>query len=133
MGTRRRRVVARSEEDLAQKRDLILDAAMRMLLEKGFARSTMSDVAQVADIGRGTVYWHFPSKNGLFLAAVQREVDRAAERQHQPDLDQEQAGVLLRGLARDPGQRYARAGDFTAARYPQLIGNTTYQAIAFHA
>jgi AcrR family transcriptional regulator len=72
----KKRQVARSPEDLAAKRDQILDAAMACLLDKGFARSTMSDVATQADIGRGTVYWHFPSKDDLFLAMVQRETDK---------------------------------------------------------
>jgi len=72
----KKRQVARSPEDLAAKRDKILDAAMAMLLEKGFARTTMSDVAKAAGIGRGTVYWHFPSKDELFLAVVQRETDK---------------------------------------------------------
>jgi AcrR family transcriptional regulator len=72
----KKRQVARSPEDLAAKRDQILDAAMACLLDKGFARSTMSDVATQADIGRGTVYWHFPSKDDLFLAVVQRETDK---------------------------------------------------------
>jgi len=71
----KKRQVARSPEDLAAKRDQILDAAMAMLLEKGFARTTMSDVAKTAGIGRGTVYWHFPSKDELFLALVRRETD----------------------------------------------------------
>ena len=76
MTPRKKRQVARSPEDLAAKRHQILDAAMAMLHEKGFARTTMSDVARRAGIGRGTVYWHFPSKDELFLAVVQREVEQ---------------------------------------------------------
>jgi AcrR family transcriptional regulator len=77
MTTPKKRQVARSPEDLAAKRDQILDAAMVCLNDRGFGRSTMSDVAKAAGIGRGTVYWHFPSKDELFLAVIQREVDKA--------------------------------------------------------
>jgi AcrR family transcriptional regulator len=72
----KKRKVARSPEDLAAKRDQILDAAMACLHSTGFARSTMSDVARQAGIGRGTVYWHFSSKDELFLAVVHRETER---------------------------------------------------------
>jgi len=70
----RKRNVARSPEDLAKKRDLILDAAMTLLTDKGYTKTTMSDVATAADIGRGTVYWHFKSKDDLFFALVTREI-----------------------------------------------------------
>ncbi len=76
MSPRKKRQVARSPEDLAAKRNQILDAAMACLHESGFARTTMTDVAKQAGIGRGTVYWHFLSKDELFLAVVQREVDQ---------------------------------------------------------
>jgi AcrR family transcriptional regulator len=76
MTPRNKRQVARSPEDLEAKRNQILDAAMACLHESGFARTTMSDVAKQAGIGRGTVYWHFPSKDELFLAVVQRETDK---------------------------------------------------------
>jgi AcrR family transcriptional regulator len=76
MSSTKKRQVARSPEDLEAKRNQILDAAMACLHSTGFARTTMSDVAGRAGIGRGTVYWHFASKDELFLAVVQREVDQ---------------------------------------------------------
>ena len=36
----------------------------------------MDDLAKAAGIGRGTVYWHFPSKDDLFLAVVHRETEK---------------------------------------------------------
>jgi len=73
---RKRREVARSPEDLERKRNRILDAAMRLLADKGYARTTISDVAKEAGIGRGTVYWHFASKDELFMSALEREFGR---------------------------------------------------------
>jgi AcrR family transcriptional regulator len=76
---RKRREVARSAEDLERKRNHLLDTAMQLLVEKGYARTTMSDVAKAAGVGRGTVYWHFPSKDDLFLNAVEHEFGRLDE------------------------------------------------------
>ena len=75
----RKRNVARSPEELAKKRDSILDAAMKLLQEKGYTKTTMSDVAREAGIGRGTVYWHFDSKDDLFFELMEREVARMEE------------------------------------------------------
>jgi AcrR family transcriptional regulator len=43
----------------------ILDAFVRLLLEKGYARLTIRDIANVAGVGLGTVYEHFPGKKAI--------------------------------------------------------------------
>lgn len=79
MARKRKRHVARSAEDKARKRDLILDAAMRLLVGKGYTKTTMSDIAAEASVGRGTVYWHFESKDDLFYCLLEREVGKFDE------------------------------------------------------
>ena len=76
MTGRKKRHVARSVEDKAKKRDLILDAAMRLLSGRGYTKTTMSDVAAEAAVGRGTIYWHFSSKDDLFYCLLEREVGK---------------------------------------------------------
>ncbi len=79
MPRKKKRDVARSDEDKAKKRELILDATLRLISDKGYAKTTMSDVAAEAKIGRGTVYWHFESKQELVLALMVREFGRLEE------------------------------------------------------
>nr|WP_223827245.1 TetR/AcrR family transcriptional regulator [Undibacterium oligocarboniphilum] len=43
----------------------ILDAFVRLLLEKGYARLTMRDIALVAGVGLGTLYEYFPGKKSI--------------------------------------------------------------------
>ncbi|HEX8956082.1 MAG TPA: TetR/AcrR family transcriptional regulator [Burkholderiaceae bacterium] len=43
----------------------ILDAFVRLLLEKGYGRLTMRDIASLAGVGLGTVYEHFPGKKAI--------------------------------------------------------------------
>jgi len=73
--SKKKRHVARSPEDLAAKKNLILDAAMSLLTEKGYTKTTISNVAERAGIGRGTVYWHYESKDDLFFALFTREIE----------------------------------------------------------
>ncbi len=56
-------------------RDLILDAVDSLLARFGYRKMTMEDVAREVGIGKGTIYLHFPSKEELVLA----HVDRIAE------------------------------------------------------
>ena len=53
-------------------RDLILDAVDGLLAQFGYKKMTMEDVAKQVGIGKGTIYLHFPSKEELVLAHIDR-------------------------------------------------------------
>src|SRR3972149_10955938 len=49
-------------------RHQILDASLRLLPERGFARTTVRDIARVAGITDAAIYYHFASKRDLLEA-----------------------------------------------------------------
>ena len=53
--------------DKEKKKKFILEAALRVFAKKGFYCTAMSEIARAADIGKGTIYEYFPSKEKLFL------------------------------------------------------------------
>lgn len=57
-------------------KDLILDAADRLLVRYGFKKMTMDDLAHEVGIGKGTIYLHFGSKEDIALSRVDRVIDR---------------------------------------------------------
>ena len=50
----------------------ILDAATTLFAERGFADTQVQTIADTLGMGNGTVYRYFPTKEKLFLAAVER-------------------------------------------------------------
>ena len=46
----------------AQRREEILDAAHTLFTTKGFQPTTMEDILGIVGIAKGTLYYHFPSK-----------------------------------------------------------------------
>lgn len=56
------------------KRERILDTAMRRFAERGYHATRIEDIAVELAIAKGSVFQHFGSKEGLFLAAYQRAV-----------------------------------------------------------
>ncbi|MBE9115908.1 TetR/AcrR family transcriptional regulator [Lusitaniella coriacea LEGE 07157] len=54
--------------DKEQKRLEIVEAALQVFGRKGYQGSRMSDIAQEAGIGKGTIYEYFNSKDELILA-----------------------------------------------------------------
>jgi AcrR family transcriptional regulator len=57
-------------------RDLILDAAERLLSRYGYDKMTMEDLAREVGVAKGTLYLHFPSKEEVVLSRIDRMVDR---------------------------------------------------------
>jgi AcrR family transcriptional regulator len=54
----------------------ILDATLRVVLERGYEGCTTNWVAEVAGVGIGSVYEYFPNKDAMLAALVEREVDQ---------------------------------------------------------
>ena len=52
-------------------RKQILDASLRLFSDKGFARTSVRDIAQAAGITDAAIYYHFDSKRDLFEALVE--------------------------------------------------------------
>lgn len=57
-----------------ERKELILDAADRLLAHFGYKKMTVEDIAREAGIGKGTVYLHFASKEDVVLSHVDRIV-----------------------------------------------------------
>jgi AcrR family transcriptional regulator len=70
MAPSRRTQAERSAETTAA----VLDATVRCLVDLGFGGTTITSVASRAAVSRGAVLHHYPSKEALILAAVQRIV-----------------------------------------------------------
>src|SRR5579871_6267699 len=54
----------------ASTRTLIIEAAIKCLVELGYARTTTTVIAEKAGLSRGAMLHHFPSKMGIVRAAV---------------------------------------------------------------
>jgi AcrR family transcriptional regulator len=77
----------------------ILDVTAELLLRHGYRRVTIDDIARHADIGKGTVYLHWKTRDDLFKAVFEREVLQALEELLQ-DLRQDPGAWMLHRLAR---------------------------------
>ncbi len=68
---------ARKDSDREAKLQAILDAALDVFLEKGFAEARLDDVAARAGVAKGTIYLYVPSKQALFEALVKSGIGGA--------------------------------------------------------
>jgi AcrR family transcriptional regulator len=71
-------------------RQHVLDTALALFRRQGFARTTMRDIAEAADLSLGAAYHYFASKEALVMAYyewMQAEHERLVEAQRSPDDD----------------------------------------------
>ncbi len=63
--------MARTPKVVEDRREQIIDAAMRVFAQKGFVRATNKDVAHEAGITAGLIYHYFESKEALLMAVIE--------------------------------------------------------------
>src|ERR1700722_4673686 len=60
--------LSRRERHSATVRQRLFDAAMHLVARQGFQDTTVEEITQAADVGKGTFFNYFPSKEELFNA-----------------------------------------------------------------
>lgn len=60
--------------------DELLDAALALFVEKGYAHTSVAEIARRAGLSKGAVYLYFPSKQAILEALVKRAVAPAGAR-----------------------------------------------------
>ena len=63
---------------IARTKTAVIGAFERLLDEKGYARMTVQDILDVADVGRATFYARFSGKEGVMEAFVARVIEHVA-------------------------------------------------------
>lgn len=103
--------VRKRRADARRSRAAILDAAARILDAQPDA--SLETIATTAGVTRQTVYAHFPSRNQLLLAVVDRVTEEVVAAMD--------AAELQAGPATDALLRLLDAGKLVARRYPVLL------------
>ncbi|SDY81589.1 efflux system transcriptional repressor EmhR [Pseudomonas sp. NFIX28] len=84
-------MVRRTKEEAQETRKQILEAAEKAFYERGVARTTLADIAALAGVTRGAIYWHFSNKADLVQAMLDTlrepldEMSRASEDEEEVD------------------------------------------------
>lgn len=60
--------------------DELLDAALSLFVRKGYAHTSVAEIARAAGLSKGAVYLYFPSKQAILEALVERAVAPVARR-----------------------------------------------------
>ncbi|MEM9922542.1 MAG: TetR/AcrR family transcriptional regulator [Cyanobacteria bacterium P01_D01_bin.50] len=110
------------QPQLSSKAEKILSGAIQEFLIHGFAGTTMDGVAAAAGVSKTTVYSYFQDKESLFLALIERLIQKKYQRVFNPQKAQSSKGearVVLHRLANSMLQ--AMMGDEEALGLLRII------------
>jgi AcrR family transcriptional regulator len=65
-------ITERKVREKEQRRHEIIDAAEKVIFSKGYEVSTMDDVAEAAELSKGTIYLYYKTKEELYYAITLR-------------------------------------------------------------
>jgi len=72
--------IGRAERNKRDKRERIIAAARELFRTKGFEQTTTAEIAELADVGKGTLFFHAGSKEELLVMMFQQDMGRAIDR-----------------------------------------------------
>ncbi|HEY8464111.1 MAG TPA: TetR/AcrR family transcriptional regulator [Bacillota bacterium] len=76
-------VAKRRARERKQRRELIIQTAQQLFEEQGFDRTTVEAIAARAELGKGTIYSYFQSKEQIYIAILEKGLDLLKERMDQ--------------------------------------------------
>ena len=120
-----------------EKRDEILTVAERRLGEGGYEALSVAAIARELGLAQNAIYWYFPSKDDLFVAALRRILGDISARKPSHDVgklerilwftDQFQVLSDLRGAMRERARESEVVADFVReldAILSRMLSNT---------
>src|SRR5438045_8001255 len=66
----------RRQRRSAEIRERLFRAALNLFAKKGFAETTVEDITEAADVGKGTFFNYFPSKDHILLAFGEMQLSK---------------------------------------------------------
>jgi AcrR family transcriptional regulator len=102
------RRLGRRERRATETRERIFRAALRLFAERGFVATTVNDITEAADVGKGTFFNYFPSKEHALAAFGEMQVSKVAAAVTDPDAADRPIDDTMRrmvhALAEEPGR-----------------------------
>jgi AcrR family transcriptional regulator len=68
--------LSRRERRSLETRERLFRAALVKFAEKGFAETTVEDITEAADLGKGTFFNYFPSKDHILMAFAEMQIGK---------------------------------------------------------
>ena len=88
----------RRERRSSELRQRLFSAAIQLFARKGYSETTVEDITNAADVGKGTFFNYFPSKDHILLAFGEMQLEKLHASVEEARQSNEPMPVFLRTL-----------------------------------
>ena len=96
-------------------RERLFHAAVRLFAEKGFAETTVEDITNAADVGKGTFFNYFPSKEHILIAFSDMQLGKLERFVEAARSSKETMRAFFRTMSQQMTSEPAKKPDFMRA------------------
>src|SRR6202046_1920963 len=101
----------RRERRRAETRDRIYRAALRIFAERGYLETTVEDITEAADVGKGTFFNYFPTKEHVLATYGEQRVAAIESALNKAQLQNHSVLAVLKELATDLAGQSSQSPD----------------------
>ena len=114
----------RRERQSLERRERLFRAALDLFAHKGFAETTVEDITNAADLGKGTFFNYFPSKEHILLAFAEMQLGKLRAAADEARAKNEPTRVFLRSLGARMTQEPIRNPSIIRILLQAFLSNT---------
>jgi len=114
----------RRERQSLERRERLFRAALDLFARKGFAETTVEDITNAADLGKGTFFNYFPSKEHILLAFAEMQLGKLRAAADEAREKNEPTRVFLRSLGARMTQEPIRNPSIIRILLQAFLSNT---------
>ena len=123
-------------QEQQSKYTLILDSLQKLLENKNLQSISVSEIAQTAGIGKGSIYYYFPSKSAILDALVERNYEKplqtAKNLAKQMEVSPFTRMAMLFQACRNSSSEFLRLGNTAAETESAEASESSYETAFLH-
>jgi AcrR family transcriptional regulator len=115
----------RRQRRSAEIRERLFRAALTLFGQKGFAETTVEDITNAADVGKGTFFNYFPSKEHILIAFSDMQIAKLQDGVHEARRSHEPITAFLQALSVRLSAEPGRSPDLARALLQANLSSST--------
>ncbi len=120
-------VSTRREREQKLRREMIIEAAQVLFEQKGFEKTTVEEIANEAELGKGTIYFYFRSKEEIYIAILEKRLDFLEQKMKEAIANPKTAVDALYGLYDAFIEYHRERKGFIDTLFVQVDGEILYR------
>lgn len=120
----------RTQEEAAETRQKLLDAALKVFSQYGYAGAGLEAIAEAAGVTKGSIFHHFGSKAGLYSTLVAESSQRVLDILQRAKEEARRPMDILRSMLILPLRHAERDRDFRAVQELVLLKTAVVPELA---